>query len=78
MLLEKYKEGHCDGKEIVIIMDNAKYNRVCEVLRHAEKLNNSVKYLPPYCPNLNLIAKGLEISKGKTNKHIEKYEDFKV
>lgn len=44
-------------KEVVIILDNAKYQK-CELVRMAsEKYNITIEYLPPYSPNLNLIER---------------------
>ena len=76
--LENIREEYNDQKEIIIIMDNAKYNRAYEVQDYAKELNISIKYLPPYCPNLNLIERVWKYLKKKLkNKYIEKFDDFK-
>ena len=76
--LDNIREAYNDGKEIVVIMDNAKYNRAYEVQSHAESLSITIKYLPPYCPNLNLIERVWKYLKRKMkNQYIEKYSDFK-
>ena len=76
--LENIRHAYNNQKEIVIIMDNAKYNRAYEVQEHAKGLNITIKYLPPYCPNLNLIERVWKYLKKKLkNIYIEKYEDFK-
>lgn len=44
-------------KEVVIILDNAKYQK-CELVKNASKeYNIIIIYLPPYSPNLNLIER---------------------
>jgi transposase len=76
--LDNIRQAYNDRKEIVIIMDNAKYNRAYEVQDYAKKLNITIKYLPPYCPNLNLIERVWKYLKKKLkNTYIEKYADFK-
>lgn len=78
LCLDNIRQAYVDQKEIVVIMDNAKYNRAYQVQEHAEKLNISIKYLPPYCPNLNLIERVWKFLKNKLkNQYIEKYADFK-
>lgn len=77
--LNNIRESYKDGKKIIIIMDNAKYNRAYTVQDHAKKLNIEIKYLPPYSPNLNLIERVWKFLKKKLkNKYIEKFEDFKL
>ncbi len=77
--LKNIRETYNDGKEIVVIMDNAKYNRAYIVQNYAKELNINIKYLPPYCPNLNLIERVWKFLKKKLkNKYIEKFEDFKI
>ena len=76
--LENIRQAYKGQKEIVIIMDNAKYNRAYEVQEHAKDLNITIKYLSPYCPNLNLIERVWKYLKKKLkNIYIDKYEDFK-
>ena len=78
-VLENIRETYNDGKTIVIIMDNATYNRAYEVQNHAKKLGIVIKYIPPYSPNLNLIERVWKFLKRKLkNKYIEKFEDFKI
>jgi transposase len=77
--LKNMREEYDDGKEIVVIMDNAAYNRAYPVQDYAKKLNIRIKYLPAYSPNLNLIERVWKFLKSKLkNKYIEKYEDFKL
>lgn len=78
-VLDNIKKTYNDGKPIEIIMDNATYNRSYEVQDYAVELGITIKYLPPYSPNLNLIERVWKFLKRKLkNKYIEKYEDFKI
>lgn len=77
-VLKNIRETYDDDKEIIIVMDNAKYNRAYVVQDTAKQLNITIKYLPPYSPNLNLIERVWKFLKKKLkNKYIEKFEDFK-
>ena len=52
LLAQKYP-----NKKIHLVLDNARYQKNEEVLKKAEMLNISIIFLPPYCPNLNLIER---------------------
>jgi hypothetical protein len=43
------------GKNVSIILDNAKYQRCNLVAQYAEKLNFELLFLPSYSPNLNIM-----------------------
>jgi len=76
--LKSLRNTHDDGIPIIIIMDNAKYNRAYLVQDYAKTLGIEIKYLPPYAPNLNLIERIWKFLKKKLkNKYIEKFEVFK-
>ena len=76
--LKNIRKTYNDDKKIIIIMDNAKYNRAYVVQDLAKQLNISIKFLPPYSPNLNLIERVWKFLKKKLkNKYIEKFDDFK-
>jgi len=55
--LNHIREENKDKGMINIILDNAGYNRSYEVKEAASKLKIKLIYLPPYCPNLNLIER---------------------
>ena len=55
-LLEKLYEQFRD-LPIVLIMDNARYQKCKLVLEKAASLNIQIIFLPPYSPNLNLIER---------------------
>lgn len=55
-LYHKLREEN-ENKKIVIILDNAKYQK-CDLTKNAaEECNIEVIYLPSYSPNLNLIER---------------------
>ena len=78
-VLKNIRKTYNDNKEIIIILDNAAYNRAYIVQDIAIELNIKLKFLPPYSPNLNLIERVWKFLKSKLkNKYIEKYTDFKL
>ena len=52
LLSEKY-----GNKKINLVLDNARYQKNDDVMKKAEMLGISLIFLPPYCPNLNLIER---------------------
>lgn len=77
-----YLEGlrqQCKGNQkIVMVLDNAPYNHAYTVKDKAKILNIELVYLPPYCPNLNLIERLWKFLKKqvKTNNYCAKFDDF--
>lgn len=45
------------NNKIYLVLDNAAYNKSKKVKKKAKELNISLKYIPPYSPNLNLIER---------------------
>jgi len=66
------------NKDIVIVLDNAKYNLANYTTVYAELCGVELFFLPSYCPNLNLIERLWKFSKKKLvhNKYYEKFSDF--
>ncbi len=62
-------------KEIIIILDNAKYSRCGYTKSFAEWYGLELFFLPPYSPNLNLIERLWKFSK-KILVHNTYYETF--
>ena len=65
-------------KEVVIILDNAKYQK-CELVKNASKeYNIIIIYLPTYSPNLNLIERLWKWLRKKClrNKYIKTFLEF--
>jgi transposase len=64
-------------RHIVIVLDNARYQRCRLVLRTAESLHIQLLFLPPYSPNLNLIERLWKFVKKKVlYNHF--YSDFQL
>lgn len=71
------REEYSDGKQIKIILDNARYNRAYAVQDKAKELNIELIYNQPYCPNLNLIERVWKyLKKIFKNKYIEAFDTF--
>ena len=76
--LKNIRDTYNDNKEIIIIMDNAAYNRAYLVQNYAKEINIKIKYLPPYAPNLNLVERIWKFLKSKLkNIYIETFAEFK-
>jgi transposase len=65
------------GLPIVVVMDNARYQKCQLVLEKAASLNIRIVFLPPYSPNLNLIERLWKFVKGMLRKqHHTDYSEF--
>lgn len=64
-MLREIRKEYPDEKKIVIILDNASYNRAYSVRDLAFELNIELVFLPPYSPNLNLIERLWKFMKKK-------------
>jgi transposase len=62
-------------RHIVVVLDNARYQRCRVVLRTAEQLHIQLLFLPPYSPNLNLIERLWKFVKKKVL-YNQFYSDF--
>lgn len=56
-LLQQLRAKHPGEGKIYLIMDNASYNRARRVRAQAVESRITLKYQPPYSPNLNLIER---------------------
>lgn len=76
--LKHIKEQNEESEVIYIVLDNARYNRCYEVQKEAELLGIELLYLPPYCPNLNLIERLWKYFKRKVmkNHYYQKFDEF--
>jgi len=75
--LQELRNEYNDGKEIVLILDNARYHYAEIVREEAKRLNITFNFLPPYCPNLNLIERVWKFLKKKLkNIYFPKFENF--
>ena len=66
------------GMNIVIILDNARYNYAKVTRAFAEENGIFLLFLPPYAPNLNLIERLWKFAKKYlvNNKYHEKFSQF--
>ena len=68
----------CSDLPIVLVMDNAPYQKCKLVLEKAQHLNIQIVFLTPYSPNLNLIERLWKFVKKEVlyNKHYNDYDQF--
>lgn len=62
------------GKEVHLILDNARYQKCKAVQELANELHIHLEYIPPYSPNLNLIERIWKFVKGELSSKY--YDDF--
>jgi transposase len=76
--LTHIREENKEAGIIYIFLDNAGYNRSYEVKEIAKSLGIELLYLPPYCPNLNLIERLWKYFKKQVmkNKYYQTYDEF--
>jgi len=55
VFLNEVKKYYPNKQEIIIYLDNASYQRNYNVQEKAKKLGITLKYMPPYAPNLCII-----------------------
>jgi transposase len=65
---------------IVVVLDNARYQRCDLVMKLAKELNIELLFLPPYSPNLNLIERLWKFIKKEclNSKYYETFQSFKT
>lgn len=78
-LLSKLRSKHGD-EPVVLILDNARYQKCKLVFASADSLNIDLEYLPSYSPNLNLIERLWKFVKKVCLNSIyyETFEEFKA
>lgn len=78
-LFQQLEKKYPESKRIVIICDNAAYYRSNLVREYIRDSRITLKFLPPYSPNLNLIERLWRFmnKKVRDNKYYEKFSDFK-
>jgi len=78
--LQEIKSQYSTASSICIILDNAKYQRAYSVQHKAAQLNINLVYLPPYCPNLNLIERLWKYFKKKImkNRYYPTFSEFET
>jgi len=78
--LKKIEEAYPQKTKIYLFCDNAPYYRNKSVLEHLETSKITLKFLPPYSPNLNPIERLWKWMKERIiyNTYYEYFEDFKA
>ena len=76
--LKRIRERYENQGEVVVILDNASYNKAKEVTTYAQENNLTLVYVPPYSPNLNPIERVWKWAKQKVlkNKHYKTFNEF--
>lgn len=76
-LFQLLREKNGD-KKVVIILDNARYQKCKLVQENANKYGIIIEYLPSYSPNLNLIERLWKWLRKKClcNKYKENFQEF--
>jgi len=76
--LTHIKEQNKESDIIYVVLDNARYNRCYEVQEVARSLGIELIFMPPYCPNLNLIERLWRYFKKKVmkNQYYHTYDEF--
>ena len=64
------------GKEIHLVLDNARYQKCMAVQEVASNLNIHLEYIPAYSPNLNLIERLWKFVKGELR--TKYYDNFDI
>ena len=77
VFLKEVRKDYRKAKEIIIYLDNASYNRGKEVSERAKSLGITLKHLPSYSPNLNLIERLWRFFKKKVVKNFY-HKDFET
>jgi len=67
---KELRKSYPDWKEIVVILDNARYNHSTMSSEEVSLLNITSFFLPPYSPNLNLIERVWKFMKSEVLKNI--------
>ena len=77
-LLERVRAAN-PGKQLIVVLDNARYNRAKAVVATAKRLHIELLYLPTYSPNLNLIERFWKFLKKKVarNKYHATFTEFR-
>ncbi len=78
VFLDEVIKAYPKHKKITLFLDNAKYQRNYEVQEYAKVLGITLKFMPPYSPNLCLIERLWKYFKKMVVKNVyyETYEDF--
>ena len=78
-LLRKVRAAN-PGKRLLLVLDNARYQRATVVQAVAKRLRIRLLFLPPYSPNLNLIERFCKFLRKKVmrNTYYATFADFRT
>ena len=78
IFLKEVAKAYPNSKKITIFLDNARYQRNYEVQEYSKELGITLKFMPPYSPNLCLIERLWKYFKKKVMKNVyyESFDDF--
>ncbi len=78
VFLQEIRSEYPQPQRIVIILDNARFQRAYEVQQEAERLDITLEFLPPYAPNLNLVERLWKYFKKEVmqNSYYPTFDDF--
>ena len=78
-LLRKVRKAN-PGKWLLVVRDNARYQRAYRVQALAKRLRIRLLFLPPYSPNLNLIERFWKFLRKKVtrNTYYATFADFRA
>ena len=78
VFLNEIRKEYPNADTIYAILDNARYHYAESVKEKAKELKIKLIFLPPYCPNLNLIERLWKFLKKKLkkNKFYDTFEKF--
>lgn len=78
-LFKDIENNYPNAKKIIVICDNARYYYNKLVKEYLKSSRITLKFLPPYSPNLNLIERLWRFmnKKVRDNKYYEKFQKFK-
>jgi len=78
VFLKEIRKEYPKADIIHAILDNARYHYAESVKEEAKRLKIKLVFLPPYCPNLNLIERLWKFLKKKLkkNKFYDTFEKF--
>ena len=76
--LDEIRKQYPRARKIILILDNAAYQKSAEVQMYAQVRNIYFKFLPPYAPNLALIERVWKFMKKKLfhGKYYETFDEF--
>ena len=78
-LLKQLEQANPDAPKIIAICDNARYYKSKDVTEYLKTSRIQLEFLPPYCPNLNLIERFWKFFKIEVlyNRYYETFDTFR-